>query len=110
MPEPRREPLTDADRQLLSVRADEFYQAVTTGGDPGDWDRFLAGLTPGLRLAVLHELIIIDLARRWERGDRPVVEEYVRRFPEIGPVEELAPALILEEHRCRLRAGEKPDP
>jgi serine/threonine protein kinase len=110
MSDPRREPLSDADRQVLSARADEFYQAVTAGGDTADWDRFLAGLSPNLRRAVLHELVIIDLARRWERGDRPVVEEYVHRFPEIGPVGEVVPALILEEHRCRLRAGQKTDP
>jgi serine/threonine protein kinase len=94
-----------ADPAVLSVRADQFFAALTRG-EAADWEPFLVGLTGRLRVAVLTELVVIDLAHRWGKGERPVVEEYVERFPEIGPADRVPPALILEEYRCRVKAGE----
>jgi serine/threonine protein kinase len=54
---------------------------------------------------VLSELVILDLIHRWERGERPEIEEYVRRFPEFGPLDRVPPDVIVEECRCRVKAG-----
>lgn len=102
-------PLTDEDRAQLSARADEFHSALVREGT-ANWERYLAGLAEHVRLAVLAELIIIDLGHRWHNGERPVVEDYLARFPEFGPTERVPSAVILEEHRCRIKAGERPQP
>jgi serine/threonine protein kinase len=98
-------PLSDEDRSKLSARADEFHAALARGG-VGDWGPFLAGLPDTLRRAVLAELVIIDLIHRWSRGERPTVEEYAARFPELGPADRVPGAVIVEECRCRAKAGE----
>lgn len=97
------------DRAILSARADQFFAALARGaGD--DWESFLSGLSGAVRLAVLNELAIIDLAHRWAKGEHPRVEDYITRFPELGPTERVSAALILEELRCRAQAGETIDP
>jgi len=103
-------PLTDAERAQLSVRADQFHEALARG-TVNDWGPYLAGLEEQrLRPAVLAELVILDLIHRWEHGQRPHVEDYIARFPEFGPADRVPPQVIVEEWRCRLKAGELPDP
>ncbi len=102
-------PLSDEERALLSARADEFYAALVRD-TAGDWGAFLNGIPQSLRPAILTELIIIDMAHRWKQGEQPKVEDYLRRFPELGTIDQVHPAVILEEHRCRMKAGERPDP
>lgn len=109
MPPPPPSHLSDGDRALLSARADEFFNALNRGV-PSDWGPFLAGLTGAVRAAVLLELTIIDLGFRWRRGEKPTIEDYLRRYPELGPADHVSPKLILEEFRCRSKAGEPCDP
>ncbi|MBA4189581.1 MAG: hypothetical protein C0467_16470 [Planctomycetaceae bacterium] len=101
--------LSEEDRAQLSARADEFHAALVRSGI-ADWEQFLSGLPANTRLAVLTELVIIDLSYRWGRGERPKIEEYIARFPEFGPAERIPTAVILEEHRARIKSGEHPDP
>src|SRR4051812_13990778 len=101
-------PTPDDDRALLSARADQFFGALSRG-QADDWEPFLAGLSADTRRAVLTELVIIDLGHRWSKGERPRVERYVDRFPELGPLDRVPSALIREEHRCRVKAGEAVD-
>jgi hypothetical protein len=98
-------PLTDDERAQLSARADSFHAALVRG-EVGDWRHYLDGVSDRVRAALLPELVIIDLVRRWDRGERPEVEEYVRRFPDFGPADRVPAAVILEECRCRVKAGE----
>ncbi len=105
-PEPS---LTDSDRAMLSQRADEFYAALTRNQNPADWEQFLRDVPPRLRAVFLSELVIIDIVRRWTRGERPLVEQYVERFPELGPLDKVSPKLIAEEYRARLKAGDARD-
>jgi serine/threonine protein kinase len=108
MPEPPAPPGPNPDRATLSVRADEFFAAIASGSVT-DWEPYLAQLSGTARLAVLTELAIIDLGHRWSRGERPMVEEYLNRFPEFGSANNAPTALILEEHRCRVKAGDAID-
>ncbi len=105
-PEPA---LTDSDRALLSQRADAFYAALTRNQNPADWDEFLRDVPARLRSVFLSELVIIDIVRRWTRGERPLIEQYVERFPELGPLDKVSPKLIAEEYRARLKAGDARD-
>src|SRR5262249_27386565 len=100
--------VSDEERAQLSARADEFHEALLRGA-ASDWRPVGAGLPERLRPAVLTELVILDLIHRWAQGERPEVEEYVRRFPELGPLDRLPAAVIVEECRCRVKAGERCD-
>ena len=60
-----------------------------------------------MRVPVLTELVILDLIHRWEHKERPEVEEYVARFPELGPIDKVPAQIIVEECRCRAKAGER---
>jgi tRNA A-37 threonylcarbamoyl transferase component Bud32 len=65
---------------------------------------------------LLGELVMLDLWYRWRRAQegsqgaestrmppQPLLEDYLRRFPELGPVDQLEVALICEEYRVRRR-------
>src|SRR5436190_1917568 len=95
-------------RAVPAARADEFKAALARDGAP-DWEPYLAGLSGTTREAALAEFVALDLAFRWQRGERPRLEGYLERFPEIGPLDRLPAALIREEARCRTAAGEQLD-
>ena len=65
------------------------------------------------RLALLQELIRMDLEYRWRRrlpanGSPWVVEDYARRYPELAGAGPLWLHLIGEEYRARRRWGDRP--
>jgi serine/threonine protein kinase len=76
---------------------------------------------PGRR-SMLLELIAVDLDHRWRSVNlagppdadggstfkRPRLEDYARRFPEIGPANELPADLIAEEYQVRHCWGDRP--
>ena len=99
-------PLSDDDRAQLSARADEFHEALRRGAG-SDWKPFLADLPERMRRPVLIELVIIDLIHRWENRERPEVEDYLAKFPELGPRDQVPGHIIVEECRCRAKAGEQ---
>ena len=99
-------PLSDDDRAQLSARADEFHEALRKGAG-SDWKPFLADLPERMRRPVLIELVIIDLIHRWENRERPEVEDYLAKFPELGPRDQVPGHIIVEECRCRAKAGEQ---
>src|SRR5258708_37004571 len=62
---------------------DRFEAAWQEHGD-ADLAEFLPPPGSPDRVALLGELIKIDLEYRWERGQRLRVEDYARRFPELA--------------------------
>ena len=99
--------LTEADLQQVNERSERFAAVVKGGGDPA-WASFLAGLQGDLHLVVLRQLVAIDLDHRWAKGERPLLEEYAAKFPELGPPPRLPTALVAVEYRARARAGAAP--
>lgn len=88
---------------------DEYVEA--------DWDEIR-------RRDVLHELMLIDQEHRWRlverstltpRDDqeelpaRPVLEDYLARWPLLGTVERLPLASIIHEFRLRCDVGDSPE-
>ena len=61
-------------------------------------------------LAILCELVRVDLELNWERGRPRRLEEYLARFPQLSADPELLHAMAFEEYRLRLQAGEDPTP
>lgn len=67
--------------------------------------QFLPPVGDPFRKPALFRLIPIDLAARWQSGVPLSLEDYLLRFPEIGPLEELPAELIAEEYRIRAEHG-----
>jgi hypothetical protein len=69
---------------------------------------------------LLRELVANDLECRWSSDppgagipdgtlpDRPRLEDYTARYPELGPPETLPLDLVVVEYRVRHRWGEQP--
>jgi serine/threonine-protein kinase len=100
----------------------ERFDLAWRSGSPPRIDEFLPPATEDASSAssrkdVLEELVKIDLEYRWQSGRagsgrpgaRPLLEDYVAQFPELGPIECLPLALIGEEYRVRRRFGDRPD-
>lgn len=74
------------------------------------------------RSHLLIELVMVDLEYRWKRPARldsavsqgselpyqPVLEDYLRSYPELQSLQQLPTRLIAEEYRVRHRWGNKP--
>jgi serine/threonine protein kinase len=94
----------DHDAQLSMV-ADAFH-AAREKGRVDDWTLYLAAVPEHLQREALVELVIIDLEHRWREGENPCIEDYIHRFPLLGPPEAVPDPLIIEEFRCRRQAGQ----
>jgi serine/threonine protein kinase/Flp pilus assembly protein TadD len=99
---------------------DRFDTAWQEGKVPS-LGAFLSGLPEGqpqARRQLLTELVKIDLEYRWRRNDlpgesgslapRPRLEDYLRRYPELGTLETLPLELVGEEYRARRGGGDRP--
>jgi serine/threonine-protein kinase len=78
---------------------------------PGGLRGAVAGL-PGparWRWAGAVELVRVDLEKRWQRGERPTLEEYLAAVPELGGPDGLPADLIHLEYRLRDRHGTRVD-
>jgi serine/threonine protein kinase/predicted Zn-dependent protease len=62
---------------------------------------------PALRPAALIALLRVDMAQRWQAGERPAAEWYRDGYPELDS--EAFVGLIYEEYCLREEAGEVPD-
>jgi serine/threonine-protein kinase len=81
-----------------------FEEAWRNGSAPAI-DQFMM---PGNR-PLLEELVKIDLNYRWQRRVNCLrLEEYVVRYPLLGPVEQLSLPLIGTEYWARRRYGDGP--
>jgi serine/threonine protein kinase len=100
-------PLDSEARLLLSARADDFNMALRRGREI-DWDEYIGDLRGAVREAVLIELILIDLDHRSKAGEKPRLEDYLRKFPDLGPPSKVPAKLIVEEFRCRVACGDAP--
>jgi tRNA A-37 threonylcarbamoyl transferase component Bud32 len=90
-----------------------FEEAWRRDG-PRELADFLANspvLSSAARFRLLVELICVDLEFRWRNRDsdrRAMLESYVARFPQLGPLDGLPVELIVEEYRVRHRWGDRP--
>src|SRR5262245_2479145 len=105
------------DASRLDQLLDQFEQAWQSSSPPS-LEAFIAGLAgmdPPLRRRLLVELIKIDLDHYWRspapgpgQADRPLLEAYARRFPELGSAAELPVSLVREEYWVRQCWGDRP--
>lgn len=97
-------------RQLQDI-AEHFekaWDAVKGRGEAPALGEFLPAPGDVLRPVALHELIKTDLEIRWRNAQPARLEDYLQRFPELGPPDGLPVALVYEEYRVRTLYGDKP--
>lgn len=93
----------------LAHRVDAFESALEVDPD-ADFARHLPPVGHPLHLAVLGELVRIDLEHGWTRGRPKRVADYTSRFPAVLTNPALLAGVAFEEYRQRVRAGERPRP
>lgn len=107
----------------LTIIRDRFEAAWASAAAPELADFLPADDFEVARNSVLIELVIFDLEHRWRANTleaatlpphtaqfpaKPTLEDYVARYPEIGPLELLPAELISEEYRVRRTWGDQP--
>jgi predicted Ser/Thr protein kinase len=74
-----------------------------------DSHRRLSGYPAPARRPALVAMVKIDLARRWQKGSRPRLEDYLRDYPDLSGSDGVPLDLIHAEAQVRSAAGEPPD-
>jgi serine/threonine protein kinase/tetratricopeptide (TPR) repeat protein len=88
----------------------EEYEAALARGEPAEVVDFSPPPDHPQRLAILCELVRVDLEHRWERGRPRRLEDYRALFPAVFEDPDLVHAMAYEEYRLRLQGGEAPTP
>jgi hypothetical protein len=89
------------------AEAAERYAGLWQGDGEPDLDGFLAAAGE-LSADDLSAVLRVDQSRRWERGERPGAEDYLRQYPRVAEDECAALDLIHHEFLLRERHGERP--
>src|SRR5688572_3858370 len=96
-----------ADRSRRRATPADQYRRLWGTGQPPTLGPFLAGLPP-IGLDELVDVIEIDRAERWRRGDRVKAERYLKDFPLLRDDTEAALVVIYGEYYMRKERGETP--
>lgn len=94
--------------ESLATRFEAAWGQVTGAGMAAEMDPYLPAPGDPLRPKALHELIAVDLEIRWKRGQGIKLDDYLKKFPELGSTAALPPMLVFEEFRVRSRFGDRP--
>lgn len=100
--------LTPDEWEYLQDKLDRFEKAWRQA-ESVDLERFLPPPGDRLRTVALGEFIKTELEIRWRKGQTPVLEEYLKHFPELAVDRPLLAQLVYEEFAVRNRHGDKPD-
>ena len=84
----------------------EAFELILEIHPDADLAAHLPNPTHSLYLAVLGELIRVDLEHAWNRGRRKRLPDYTTRFPTVLANAPLLAAIAFEEYRQRVRAGD----
>src|SRR5262249_14126460 len=96
-----------AERSRRRVTPADQYRKLWGFGPPPDLQQFLAEW-PSLAADDLLDVIEIDRAERWRKGERVKAEKYLRHFPALATDQEAALVLIYGEYYLRKELGESP--
>lgn len=88
----------------------DAYESALVANESCDLEDFLPPRGHEAFLAVLVEIVRIDLEHGWRSGLRPRVEAILRRYPEIAASPEALASIAFEEYRQRVLCGEAATP
>jgi serine/threonine protein kinase len=94
---------------LLGELADRL-EAAWREGPTTDLGKFVPPPGAPSRLPLLRAVVQGDLQIAWRSGQPRTLEQYLKRYPELGPAQQLSPAMIFVEYQARRQAGEDPSP
>jgi serine/threonine protein kinase len=100
--------LNSAQWQDLCNCVSRLEKSLQSGADAVDLRGYLPPPEAPHRRAVFYELIKAELAARYRRGQGCLLEEFLRRYPELGRADELPAGLLYEEYLVRKLHGERP--
>lgn len=100
--------LTAAEWESLQNQLERF-EKTWRQANTVDLNPFLPPRGDRLRVVTLVEFIKTELEIRWRKGQKPLLEEYLQRYPELADAPQFLPHLIGEEYVVRQRHGDKPD-
>jgi hypothetical protein len=102
--------------ELIDQICDRYEVARLAGQRPPIED-YLRGLPEAERSALLYELLRLERAylqgdqrRRWQRGERVLVQAYLEEVPSLRDQPDLVFELVCGEVLLREELGEKPQP
>jgi serine/threonine protein kinase len=93
--------------ELPARRPAEQYRRLWRTTTRPSLQEFVATL-PSLTIDQLVDVIEVDQAERWQRGERVLAEEYLHTFPSIQHQPELAIVVIYGEYFIRTERNEHP--
>jgi serine/threonine protein kinase len=99
--------LTPAERDQLQALLDRFERAGPRAG-PVEFTAFLPPPGGRLHVVALHELVKCDLKVRWRNKKPVLLEDYLKRYPEIRDDARALTQLIIEEYCVRRQHGDRP--
>ncbi len=86
----------------------EAYESAQMRGGPVDLAQFVPEADHPEHLAILCELVRVDLEYSWRNGRPNSLDHYHMRFPELFGDDKWVQAVAFEEFRQRRQAGEDP--
>jgi serine/threonine protein kinase len=98
-------------RRAKAQPVDRIVEVYRAEAEPGTtslnrfWNRLNSRTSP----SILAALVKIDLGRRFERGERPRVLEYLERFPILAEDRDRVVSLVYEEFCLLEEKGANPD-
>ncbi len=88
----------------------EAFEAAQAPGGRADLGVYLPAHDHPHFLSILCELVRVELELRWTRGERPDLDEYRVRYPDLFLDARLAAEVAFEDNRLRRQAGEPSAP
>ena len=102
------ERLADEERDLEScVRS---FEAANLGDQSANLESFLPNVSHPRYLAILSELIRLDMEFSWARGTPNRLADFIERYPAVFADANTFQEIAFEEYRIRLGNGERPSP
>jgi hypothetical protein len=87
----------------------EAYETARADGEPAELERFLPNRGHPKFIAVLAELVRVEMEYAWTDGRPKRLEDYRTTFPEIFDDRATLTAVAFEEYRLRRLSGEHTD-
>src|SRR5262245_11317844 len=84
----------------------EAFESAWKAGRRADLSEFLPASDDSHYLAVLCELVRVDMELHWDAGQRRALNDYLAEFPALRKDREALAEVAFEEYRQRLRSGE----
>jgi serine/threonine protein kinase/Flp pilus assembly protein TadD len=84
----------------------DAYEEARSNGSEADLASFAPADDHPEFLAIVCELVRVDLEYQWERGHQLRLEAYSDKFPKLFESHELVNVMAYEEFRLRLQAGQ----